>query len=1526
MVYRCFVLLVIGLLIGAVSCQVEPYSMDAADGDGAGDSSGAGSDSDSNGGTDSQSDGSGTDSGNDTSSGGVDDTDTVNQCNLDGSRPCEDGLTCCENAGGIRYCADVTADVSNCGGCGTGCVFENAYAACEDSKCVLNACEPFFLDANDDASDGCEYFCKPTVDQSDNADRCDGVASSADPDNDSYMPKDNDCDGEYDEDVDFANDPLNCGYCGNICQFPHAVASCVNGVCTRAACQPGWYNKDADPDCEYFCSGDASAAESCNLLDDNCNGEVDEGNPEGGGDCYPEGSAGCVVGGVCVGACSFGTFTCEEGTVRCENAQLPSLEICDGIDNNCDGNVDENLSIPCGGNLSGVVDEGLCTQGVAECIAALGSGVAQWDTDNCQGEVQPSLEICDGFDNDCDGNVDEDTDSDSNDLATNDTDRVGVVCGLGECAGNTRQCVDGKVECSNGFVALPNDIACNGKDDDCDGIADERVSNQCGGSSNVVCNDTDNGCDSYSEGVCQGGVLSCSDTDEVCAGQVGPSCADTDHCDQCDGLDNDCDGLVDEDAFYGVADRSCGSPCNDGTMECDATGVMRCVNPSEPTADLCDGSTTEDCDASTPDGSGDPNYFESCDGPDAGDCEEGYWDCNGGPGLFCNEDTDDDIEVCDGVDNDCDGSIDEDLDPAGSGLVCDDCGGVETIVCAGSLGWQCKYDAAFVECADADCFSYAASESACDGKDEDCDGVADDDYQLQNNVNNCGGCGVKCADNNWPGVSAYYCSGGDCYIKACSSGLYDADQATTNGCECTPDGAEVCDGVDNDCDGSIDENATPEVCDGIDNDCDGDIDEALTAPSYICNAACPGTEAAKCNGVSGWSCDYSDQVETSGGVPVANETWCDGIDNDCDGAVDEGPGIANADLLGKGCNNDDNGNLGDGPFGVCLQQGTWACQSDETAAPVCCSASETICTSGEVDAPASLGGNESDADPNGLDEDCDGTADEGLQTCVDATSVVTFDGGSQSFEIFSYEASRPDALVDDAGTVETVPCSSTGVLPWTQVTKEDAQAACQLLGGGWDLCSAEQWQVACEMGGGSQTAYPYGDTYEAGYCIGADHPGGLAVNATESANQCVATYATYANLFDMSGNVEEWTASESSGGSGLYEIRGGSYNDQSGGLTCGFDFWAAEPTGFRMDNLGFRCCNGDDPASVSCTGGCGAADVPDDECIGDVLRMYDAGSGSCNAGTCEYEYTDLACPERNGCITVGGEATCDKDNRAELWYSVDQILVYIDIDEHDGSVTSTQVSNFGNSVGGSDPNYMPVGQNCITMLDDGSILGARLNKNTADGNYTQMRTYFYWVENPPRDGSDVEWEYLGEMANGIMLEGLYTDCAGRLYGMDTGDNDGTAANNRLIRFNDGLDELKAGTFDIDDFVQISDLATADVGDIDDLGPGIDENGNIRDNPGWAIDTGVIWDFNYETGSGTAIGSGGSWGIHVLGGDLFIDDVSRVFVLESDADLREWYYETNTTSPILYSGPTVSGNDGWSGLTGPLTECTTGFTK
>lgn len=265
----------------------------------------------------------------------------------------------------------------------------------------------------------------------------------------------------------------------------------------------------------------------------------------------------------------------------------------------------------------------------------------------------------------------------------------------------------------------------------------------------------------------------------------------------------------------------------------------------------------------------------------------------------------------------------------------------------------------------------------------------------------------------------------------------------------------------------------------------------------------------------------------------------------------------------------------------------------------------------------------------------------------------------------------------------------------------------------------------------------------------------------------------------------------------------------------------------------------------------------------------------------------------------------------QLWYSVEDLLVYVELDPADGSVAQLVTSTITNEPPLLSEEAGVVEFNAITMLDDGSLLGAR---------GLEGQTQLYHVAMPPTAATDLEVDVLGDMPGGLFIEALYTDCDGRVYLMDTGVHSSSSVGNRLIRF--------TGNYLAGDFAYevITDLTVAVAADIDDMAPRIDEAGAITDNPGFAIDSGEVYDFDYTTGTGTAIGMAGTYGIHALGGALFDDGVSRLYVMTLDAEIEAVDPVTLASSGVLVTGPAVVGPpySGMSGLAGPLTDCVTSF--
>jgi formylglycine-generating enzyme required for sulfatase activity len=115
---------------------------------------------------------------------------------------------------------------------------------------------------------------------------------------------------------------------------------------------------------------------------------------------------------------------------------------------------------------------------------------------------------------------------------------------------------------------------------------------------------------------------------------------------------------------------------------------------------------------------------------------------------------------------------------------------------------------------------------------------------------------------------------------------------------------------------------------------------------------------------------------------------------------------------------------------------------------------------------------------------------------------------------------------------------------------------------GQQLCPDATWTAACSGAGG--TSYPYGNAYDATACNGID----LGAGDTVPIASMPGCEGGLTDLYDMSGNVYEWTAACAEG---TCLIRGGSFDKPAADMTCDGAHEMDGPSGHRED-LGLRCC------------------------------------------------------------------------------------------------------------------------------------------------------------------------------------------------------------------------------------------------------------------------------------------------------------------------------------------------------------------
>ena len=724
---------------------------------------------------------------------------------------------------------------------------------------------------------------------------------------------DNDCDGLTDKD-----DPD----CKKFCQ-PGATRACYTGAQDtrkQGDCRDGVEQCSDEGEWSGECKNEVlPKEETCNQKDDDCDGQVDEelDNCKSAEKCEKgqtkvcySSNKGCIRQSsgkfACNSPCKVGVRNCTDKGVFdevCTGEKIPDdKEVCDGIDNNCDGQVDEDFRIG-----KGALGQA-CSAGQGACKTA-GKYVCKKDGFGTECDAAPKDsakkdETCNGKDDDCDGTIDNIKDRPCYDPKAKGCEQnsKGVWTCKGECKTGLQRCTNGAWEaCVLKKPTTPGQEDCNKKDDDCDGEIDEGVCGDCKIGETAPCYPANTiGC-SYSttlkqwdckgvgKGTCQVGTKTCQKnlTWGPCSGAITPKT------ETCNGIDDDCNGKIDnEPGRTTILAKPCysGSPNTQGKGICKG-GAQSCIN-----------------------------------GQYQGPC--------------VNEVTPKQFEVCNGFDDDCDGKVDNikgKTELITQSCNSGPCGGKGTQTCRGGKWSYC-------ESLEQVCYNPLSSQDK--------------------------GC-VKQSNGS------YLCN------SPCKTGIQKCQGTSWGACvgQVRPTGVEICNGKDDDCDGLVDNNVKSQ------------------APTCTRNVGvCKGALKSICvRGV--WSNCTTQDYKNYNSTYEVTETKCDGLDNDCDGLVDNISGQSAA--LSRSCSS-----CGGGGVQLC-NQGSWStcvklcynssgsgCVKQSNGSYLCkgiCKAGQQTCSGSNWSSCSGENGPKTEV-CNLQDDDCNGKIDDGLKNCV-----YTFSGKRNTY-------------------------------------------------------------------------------------------------------------------------------------------------------------------------------------------------------------------------------------------------------------------------------------------------------------------------------------------------------------------------------------------------------------------------------------------------------------------------------------------------------------------------------------------------
>lgn len=672
-------------------------------------------------------------------------------------------------------------------------------------------------------------------------------------------------------------------------------------------------------------------------LDEDCNpdtfGIVDVDN-----DGFP--SANC---------CNFDAL----GTAICgndcddtrDNIHLGVTEACDGLDNDCNGLVDDGVLIAgfFDGDGDGYGDD---TQPLNLCAGQAEFAVQGGDCDDATPATNPGqLEFCDGIDNDCNTLIDDDTQSvpwylDSDGDLFGDPN-VASIISCAPIAG--RSVLNSDCDDDAPGINPSSQELCDGLDNDCNGLADFQIG---------INDFEDDDGDGLVDIACSPLGIDCDDTNPV----TGPGTIE-----QCDGQDNDCDGNVDEnvaltlwyrdldsDGFGSISSGtlvSCeqplgyssdGSDCDDNQSSVNTDGEETCNSFD----DDCDGTNNEE-----------PAASSSCPPIPGGTplCENEACSFRCIPGQA----------DCDGINNDCEIGISADADNCGA------CG----ISCApGANNYSGTCSAGECSCLDgfADCDGDPAN--GCEAN------LATDDA-------NCNQCGTACNFLN----AFDQCNNGVCEVTFCVPGFDNCDAAP--GCETEVNSDTECGACGNDCtsiqnttascqsDGGTDFECVVTACGNSFMDCSNGGTNADGCETNIetdaancgnCFRGCEtgGNSTGSC--VAG-ECECSANFANCRGGPCDTDTqtdieFCGDCSTNCNTLVTQGGAACNNGQCEAVCDSFNNGDCDANPLD---------CETDFTQVTDCGSCGNTCTATNGI--PNCFN--------NGTTMECQTNCNQGFQSC-----------------------------------------------------------------------------------------------------------------------------------------------------------------------------------------------------------------------------------------------------------------------------------------------------------------------------------------------------------------------------------------------------------------------------------------------------------------------------------------------------------------------------------------------------------------